>query len=536
MRKLITVFFVKYVLQIVQSGAEMRNRISMKKLREVYRLKFEFSYSNRQIATSVDISAGTVYDYLRLFKVAGLDWSEVKNESDEELEQRIYRHPSTPARMRPQPDWSKIRLELQRKGVTLMLLWSEYKEQYPDGIGYTQFTKCYNRYVKTLDPVMRFIHKAGEKTLVDYAGLTMEWIEPTTSEIHKVQIFVGCLGGSSLIYAEATETQSIYDWLSAHVRMFEAFGGVTEILVPDNLKSGISKAHRYDPDVNRAYHEMALHYNIAVIPARVVRPRDKAQAESAVQAVERHIIAPLRHQTFTSLHELNSAIKTKLNMLNNKPMQRINLSRQEQFETIEKATLKPLPAQRFELQEWKKAKVHMDYHIYVNKHFYSVPHKLIGAYVDVALTQQRIEVFHNGQRVAVHPRDDSPNRFSTLESHMPQKHRAYLDEERDASVERLMNWAKTMGANVYDCVEQFFKTRYFPQQAIRAVLGLKRLSQHYGQEAFDKACQKTLKLHQYRYKTVETILKHRLYEEPKITTQIITQSAHVRGATYFQGE
>jgi transposase len=508
----------------------------MKKLKEVYRLKFEFNYSNRQIAASVGISAGTVYDYLNLFKVSGLDWSMVKNESDEQLEQRIFRHPSSPTRMRQLPEWSKIRLELQRKGVTLLLLWSEYKEQYPDGVGYTQFTKHYNRYVKTLDPVMRFTHKAGEKTLVDYAGLTMEWIDPGTSEIHKAQIFVGCLGGSSLIYTEATESQSLADWLGSHVRMFEAFGGVTQILVPDNLKSGISKSHRYDPDVNRAYHEMALHYNIAVIPARVIRPRDKAQAESAVQAVERHIIAPLRHQTFTSLHELNKAIKTKLVALNNKPMQRINLSRQEQFEEIEKKALKPLPEQCFELQEWKKAKVHIDYHIYVNKHFYSVPHKLIGTHVDVALTQHRIEVFHNGQRVAVHPRDDSPNRFSTIESHMPEGHRAYLDEQRDASVDRLMSWAKTMGPNAWICVEQFFKTRHFPQQAIRAVLGLKRLSQCYGQEAFDKACQKTVTLHQYRYKTVETILKHRLYEGPEIATKTISQSAHVRGAAYFKGE
>lgn len=510
----------------------------MKKLREVFRLKFEFGYSHRQIANSVGISPGTVSEYLSLFKITGLIWSEVLNDSDEQLEQRIYRHPSSTSisLSRPLPDWSKVRLELQRKGVTLLLLWNEYKSQYPDGLGYTQFTKCYHRYAKTLDPVMRFIHKAGEKTFVDYAGLTMEWIDPGAGEIHKAQIFVGCLGGSSLIFAEATASQSLPDWIGSHVRMFEAFGGVTEILVPDNLRSGVNKAHRYDPDVNQTYHEMSLHYNIAVIPTRIVRPRDKAQAESAVQIVERQIIAPLRHQTFTSLHEINQAIQAKLSALNNKPMQRIELSRLQQFEQTEKSTLKPLPTTRFEMQEWKHAKVHIDYHICVNKHFYSVPFTLIGKRVDVSVTKNQVAVFHQTQRVAIHQRDDTPNRFTTLEEHMPKQHRAYLQEERDASAERLMHWAKEIGPYTHACVEQFFKARAFPQQAIRAVLGLRRLAQHYGQSIFEKACQKTLSLHRFRYKTVEDILKHRLYEEPKATTKMITHPAHFRGATYYKGE
>lgn len=342
----------------------------MKKLREVFRLKFELGYSNRQIGQSVNISPGTVSEYLSLFKVCGFTWETIAKESDERLEQMIYRHPSSAGALsRPHPDWSEVRMELQKKGVTLLLLWNEYKAQYPDGLGYTQFTKLYRRYAKTLDPVMRFTHKAGEKTFVDYAGLTMEWIEPTTGEIHTAQIFVGCLGGSSLIFAEATASQSLPNWIGSHVRLFETFGGVSEILVPDNLKSGVHKAHRYDPDLNQTYHEMALHYNIAVIPTRIVSPRDKAKAESAVQCVERSIIAPLRHQTFTSLAEINQAIRIKLTELNNKPMQRIGLSRCQQFEQTEKAALKPLPSTRFELQEWRHAKVHIDYHLCVNKHF-----------------------------------------------------------------------------------------------------------------------------------------------------------------------
>ena len=510
----------------------------MKKLREVFRLRFEFGYSHRQIANSVAISPGTVCEYLSLFRVSGLKWDEVSNDSDERLEQLVYRHPVSSSRglSRPQPDWSEVRLELQRKGVTLLLLCNEYKSQNPDGLGYTQFTKHYKRYAKTLDPVMRFVHKAGEKTLVDYAGLTMAWTDPKTGEIHSAQIFVGCLSGSSLIFAEATASQSLPDWIGSHVRMFEEFGGVTEILVPDNLRSGVHKAHRYDPDLNQTYHEMALHYNVAVIPTRIIRPRDKAQAESAVQVVERQIIAPLRHQTFTSLHEINQAIRDKLTVLNHKPMQRIGFSRVQQFERIEKMALKPLPETRFELREWRKAKVHIDYHICVNKHFYSVPFKFIGEQVDVVMNKNQLEVFHREHRIAMHIRDDTPNRFTTLEEHMPAHHRSYLQDTKDASVERLMNWAKEMGPNTHACVDQFFKTRSFPQQAIRSVIGLKRLAQHYGQLLFEKACKETLTLNQYRYKTVENILKHRLYETQIGTTKQVNHSAHFRGSNYFKGD
>lgn len=508
----------------------------MRKLREVFRLKFEFCYSNRQIAQSVGISAGSVSEYLSLFKVSGLAWDEVRQHTDEQLEQAIYKHPpSKDVRSRPQPDWSKIRVEMQRKEITLSLLWSEYKAQYPDGLGYTQFTKCYSNYTKTIDPVMRFVHKAGEKTFVDYAGSTMEWIEPETGIIHKAQIFVGCLGCSHLLYAEASQSQSMDDWIGAHVRMFEAFGGVSEMLVPDNLKSGVTKAHRYDPDINRSYHEMALHYNVAVMPTRVVAPRDKAKVESAVQIVERQVIGPLRHQTFTSLLELNQAIRVQLDEVNIKPMQRIGLSRLEQFEQIEKSALRPLPKLAFCMQEWRFAKVHIDYHIVVNKHFYSVPHPLIGQKVEVAVTRRCIEVFHQGQRVALHERDDRPNQFTTLEEHMPKAHREYQQEMRDASILRLTQWAKTQGPNTEACVLGFFKSRFFPQQAIRAVLGLKRLAQHYGQVHFEHACQQVVALHQYRYKTVESILKHGLYTKSPPTAQSINHRSQFRGARYYKG-
>ena len=295
-----------------------RKRTSMRKFKEVYRLKFEFNYSNRMIAQSVNSSASTISEYLGLFKIAGLNWPKAAELTDQELEKHLY-GPSAVGSYasRPKPDWAHIHLEMKRKGVTLQLLWREYKIQHPNGLAYTQFTKLYAAFCKTVEPVMRFTHKAGEKTFVDYSGLTMEWIERATGEIHKAEIFVGCLGASHRIYAEATASQSLPDWIESHAHMFEAFGGVTEIVVPDNLKAGVTKAHRYDPDLNKTYAMFADHYGIAIMPTRIVRPRDKARAEAAVQCVEREIIAPLRNRTFTSLFEINQAIAQQLVTLTN---------------------------------------------------------------------------------------------------------------------------------------------------------------------------------------------------------------------------
>jgi transposase len=514
-----------------------RQRTSMRKLKEVYRLKFELNYSNRVIAQSVNLSASTISDYLRLFQISGLNWSDIAGLENAELENRLYGPAAVGSySTRPKPEWEKIHLEMKRKGVTLQLLWREYKTQYPNGLGYTQFAKLYAAFCKTADPVMRFTHKAGEKTFVDYSGLKMEWIDSGTGEIHKAEIFVGCLGASHLIYAEATASQSLPDWIGSHVRMFEFFGGVSEMIVPDNLKSGVTKAHRYDPDINATYTLFAEHYAVAVVPTRIISPRDKAKAESGVQIVERQIIAVLRHRTFTSLAEINNAIAECLHQLNRKPMQRINLSRQEQFEQIEKAALKPLPAYRFELQEWKKAKVHIDYHICINKHFYSVPCQWIGKHVDVCLTKVRVEIFYQSQRIAMHPRNDKPNQFTTLEAHMPPHHRHYHQEQKDASIQYLSEWANQMGEVVAACIAKFFQSRIFPQHAIRAILGLKRLAKQFGNTKFEAACKETMALGRYRYQTVESILKHGLKHNPSAATKQLAavNADHFRGPNYYQ--
>lgn len=418
------------------------------------------------------------------------------------------------------------------------MLWREYKQQHPHGIGYTRFCSLYQNYCKTLDPVMRFIYKAGQKTFVDYSGLKMEWINLVSGEIHPAEIFVGCLGASNLIYVEATASQGLTDWIASHVRMFECFGGVTEMLIPDNLKSGVHKPHRWDPDLNPIYSSFGEHYGIAIIPARVVRPRDKAKVETAVQCVEREIIAPLRHQRFTNLFEINQAIAIKLDVLNNRPMQRIELSRKQQFEQFEKQALRPLPSYRFELQEWKKAKVHVDYHVCVLKHFYSVPYRFIGKRVDVCVTKSRIEVFYQSERIALHQRDNSPHRFTTLAEHMPTKHQRYQQALNDASMTSLLAWAKQIGPNTLACVNKFFEVRVFPQQAIRSILGLKRLAQRFGQERFENACQKTIELHRYRVQTVEAILKNDLDKkaQPEINTPSEKSECpeHFRGPDYYR--
>lgn len=280
-----------------------RQGLSMKKLREVYRLKFELKYPHRVIAESLNISPSTVSDYAKLFALSELSWEQAKELSLDELDKAIYRHPQN-LHTRPKPDFAKIHAELKRKGVTLQLLWKEYKDKNPDGFGYTHFCVQYQKFARTLAPIMRLNHKAGECCFVDYAGLTMEWIDPLTAEIHPAEIFVGALGASHLIYCEATATQSLPDFLNSHVRMFNYYGGTTKKLVPDNLRSAVSKSHRYDPDLNPNYALLAEHYGVAVLPARVREPTDKSKAEVGVQCVEREIIAPLRHQPLPVLSKL----------------------------------------------------------------------------------------------------------------------------------------------------------------------------------------------------------------------------------------
>jgi len=363
----------------------------MRKIHEILRQRHEMKLSYRAIANSLNISIGSVADYLHRAKAAALSWPLPEDISEQELYERLFLPAKTSAPKRALPDWEWVHRERRRKGVTLQLLWREYRDEHEGGLSYSQFCDRYRRYTQTLNPSMRQVHKAGEKTFVDYAGMTMEWIEPATGEIHTAQIFVGALGASQFTFVEATATQSLPDWIASHVRMWDYFGGVSEMVVPDNLKSAVTKTHRYDPDINANYQHVSEHYGFAIVPARVYKPKDKAKVENAVGCIERQILAPLRHRTFTSLGELNEAIKEKLIEFNQKKFQKLNTSRKELFETLERPALKSLPTERYHYAVWQRAKVNIDYHVVFEQHYYSVPYKYIHKEIELRVTQKTLE-------------------------------------------------------------------------------------------------------------------------------------------------
>lgn len=331
--------------------------------------------------------------------------------------------------------------ELRHKGVTLMPLWEEHKATQPDGLQYSQYCEHYRRWAARLKPSMRQVHRAGERCFVDYAGHTVAVIDPRTGELRTAQIFVAVLGASHYCYAEATWGQSLPDWIGSHGRALRYFGGVPELLVPDNLASGVTRAHRYEPLLNPTYREMATHYGTAILPARVRKPRDKAKVETAVQLVERWILARLRHRQFFSLAELNAAIAALLEDLNTRPLQMLPGNRRSQFEQIDRPALRPLPTTPYVFAEWTCARVHIDYHVAVDGHYYSAPYTLIGQQLDVRLTAHTVEVFRRGQRVAAHTRSHDKGRHTTLPEHMPAAHREYAHW----TPARLIAWASKTG-------------------------------------------------------------------------------------------
>ena len=405
----------------------------MRKIREVLRLYFAAALSIRAIARSLGTSPSTVGDYLRRAKVAGLSWPVPESVDDTGLERRLFPAPPSSRTERPLPDWSEVHRELRRKSVTLSLLWQEYKETHPEGLQYSWFCDQYRAWAGKLDLVMRQDHRAGEKLFVDYAGQTVPVVVRETGGVRQAQVFVAVLGASSYTFAEATWTQTLQDWTASHVRAFEFIGGCPELVVPDNLRSGVSRAHRYEPDLNPTYHDLARHYGVAVLPARVRRPRDKAKAEVAVQVVERWILAALRHRTFFSLVELNAAIAELLERLNTRPFRKLPGSRRSQFELLDRPALRPLPDSPYVFAEWKAVRVSMDYHVEVDGHYYSVPHALVRRQLDVRLTARTVECFHRGQRVASHVRSPAKGRHTTAAEHMPEKHAGWATGHPTAS-------------------------------------------------------------------------------------------------------
>jgi transposase len=507
----------------------------MRKIKDVLRLHYEAGLKQRAIARSVGTSHTTVGEFLRRAAHAGLSWPLPEDLDETRLEQLLFPPvPVIPADLRPMPDWATIHQELKRKGVTLGLLWEEYQSSHPEGYRYSRFCDLYREWSGKLRLSMRQVHKAGEKLFVDYAGQTLPIVDRRTGEIREGQLFVAALGASSQTFAEATWTQGLPDWIGSHVRAFSFYGGVPEIVVPDNLRSAVSRPCRYEPDINPTYAELAAHYGCAVIPARVRKPKDKAKVEAAVLVVERFILARLRNRTFFSLTEANAAIRELVEQLNRRPFKKLPGCRQQLFDTLERPALKPLPATPYQFAEWRHARVNIDYHAEVDHHYYSVPYVLVKQQLDVRLTATTVEFLHKGQRVASHVRSSERGRHTTLGEHMPKGHREYAEW----TPQRLVSWAAKTGPHTAALAEKILASRAHPQQGYRSVLGLIRLAKTYTPERLEAACQRALATSACRLKSVASILKTGLDRQPlpkSTESQLSLLPSHdnIRGASYY---
>ena len=505
----------------------------MRKVEEVLRLKWDAGLSPRQIAKVVGIGRTTVSEYLVRAEAAGIVWPLPAGVDAAQLERRLFKQGGGQRKPeRAQPDFSSVHRELRRKGVTLFLLWQEYRERHPDGYAYSRFCDHYTRWRGHLDVVMRQSHRAGEKLFVDYAGQTAEVVDRTSGEVRQAQIFVAVLGASNYTYAEATWTQGLSDWIGSHVRALAFLQGVPEVIVPDNLKSAVSKAHRYEPDLNPTYQDFATHYGVAVIPARVRKPRDKAKAEGGVLLVERWILARLRHQTFFSLAALNAAISEWLKVLNTRAFKKLEGSRLSHFEAIDRPALRPLPERPYEFAEWRKARVAPNIHIEVDGHYYSVPHTLVKRQLDVRLSARTVEVLHLGRRVAAHPRSLRHGGYTTVKEHMPEAHRRYLDW----TPERLLRWGRKIGPATGTVIEHILAARTHPQQAFNACFGVLRLSHGFGEQRLEAACARALAIGTVSYKSIASILEKGLDRRPLPEAEQTTlplEHANVRGSEYY---
>ncbi len=515
----------------------------MRKVFEALRLAFDQRRSQREIATILALSQSTVHEYLGRFRATGLPWPLPEEIDEAALDARLFvRGATPPTATRPVPDWATVHQELKRKGVTLQLLWAEYQQTYQHAAPgsarayqYTQFCRHYHAWAGTLEPVLRQVHVAGERLFVDYAGPTMPIVDARTGEVRDAQIFVGALGASHLIYAEATWTQALPDWIGAHVRLLEFLGGVPALIVPDNLKAGVRQPCYYEPVLHPTYQDFATHYGTAILPARAYHPRDKAKVETAVQIVERELLAPLRHDVFHSLAELNHALAFGRERVNERPFQKLAGSRRSVFDATERAMLRPLPLARYELAEWKTAKVNIDYHISVEGHLYSVPYLLVGATVSVRLTATMLEVLHDGKRVAAHMRSSEKGRYTTEPTHRPKAHQRHLEW----TPSRLVAWGASIGEATARVVDTILERQPHPEQGYRACLGLLSLGRRYGPERLEAASGRALGSGAVSYRSVKSILATGLDQLPLDETAdpplpLPSTHAHVRGAAYYQ--
>ena len=497
-------------------------------IKDILRLRYQGGLSHSAIARSLSISKGVVAKYLGLASAAGLDWQTTADLDEATLERRLIGRTGAETRV-VEADFARVHVELRRKGVTLMLLWQEYRaaNEGRRTWAYTQFCEHYKAFAKTLKRSMRQHRRAGEKLFIDYAGPTLALADGT-----RAQIFVAAMGASSYTFACATADQSMRSWLGALSRALTFYGGCPQLIVPDNPRALVSEACRYEPKLNETVREFARHYDVSFLPARPYSPKDKATAESAVQVVERWLMARLRHTVLADVHAADAALAALLPSLNNRKFQKLDGSRASYFATLDLPALSALPSQRWQWVTFKTVKAHIDYHVEVDFHRYSVPHPLVGLELEARVTDALVEVLHRGQRVACHARSSRRGGFTTLDEHMPAAHRAH----KDWTPERLIHWGGGIGANTGRFVTQLLQRFRHPEHGYRSCLGLLGLAKRYGPQRVEAACTLALELGAGQYRHVRDILANgrdlvkRAEPEPE---WVAPEHDNLRGAAYY---
>jgi transposase len=509
-----------------------QERLTVRKIREIIRLKYEAGLSDRAIAGACKVSNSTVGEYLRRAKAAGLSWP-LPDLGEDELYRCMFpeRKRVSSQQPRPMPDWEEVRQELRQKGVTLRLLWMEYKEKHPKGYQYSRYCEHYQRWKKSrAQPDWRRDHVGGEQMQVDYAGVKIPITNPESGEVWEASVFVAVLPASNYTYAEAQASENQCNWIQGHVRTFDFIGGVVRIVTPDNLKNAVRKPNYYEPDINPAYQALAEHYQFAVLPTRVRKPKDKGKVENGVQNVERWVLAPLRKHIFFSLQEANQALREQLEWFNNRTMQAVGRSRRAEFEEIDRPNLRALPERPYEYFERKAARVHIDYHVEFDRHLYSVPHPLIHQEVEIRATEHVVEVFHQGKSVAVHLRNSRQGRFTTRHEHMPPNHQ-FLAQ---INAEQLVQWAAAVGPQTALLVASTLNSRKFPEQAYRSCLGILNLAKKHPQKAIEQACLVALENRMYSYRAVKDELDWLCQQTIPQAPETLPPHENIRGNQYFQ--
>lgn len=513
-----------------------RKRINVEKIREIIRLHQELKFSVRKIAEAIPISKTSVGEYLAEFKRSGLSYQDIIKMDDAKVIEVFEKNNKTsnPMYENLSKEFAYYEKELARVGVTLYLLWEEYKERYPDGFSYSRFCHHYRMWESKLKAGMHIEHKAGDLLFADFTGKKMQYLDPETGEDHNAEIFVTILGASQLIYVEAVKSQQLEDWIWANENAWRFYGGASRGICPDNLKSAVTKACNYEPLLNETYHDLARYYNTVILPTRPVKPKDKSLVENAVRIVYQRIFAKLRNQTFFSLRELNEAIWEELEKLNNAFFQRREISRKELFNEIEKDQLQPLPVERYEIKKYQVSKVEFNHHIYLreDKHYYSVPYQYTGKKVKTIYTSRMVEIYKDHDRIALHNRNRKKYRYSTKKNHMPATHQFIEGWNTD----RFINWASKMGGAIQTFIELLLDSKEHPQQAFKSCMGVLRLEKKYSRQDMEKVCKRAIDYNCISYRFIENSLKnntHKIEDENPIDMKLPSHE-NIRGKENYK--